>query len=279
MYEPKYLPKVNSNVLSLEGINYGIIYIDKHIDPNDPKNDPLHLHKQLEIFFSVDCDVSFLVNNHLYPLANGNAVISKANDIHVCIFNNSQNHAYYCLWIDADFSSPLFSFLNAKEFSPLVSFDEAMKKNVLSALNCLYELNQKNGSKLAQTAYLLRILAILEKSDSPETSQMPLPVVLQAVLDDINENFVSMNHISDILKKHYISAATLNRYFRKHLHTSPHEYLESQKLSYAAKLLSEGKSVTEACMNSGFSDCSRFIMHFKRKFAMTPMQYKKEFWN
>ncbi len=154
-----------------------------------------------------------------------------------------------------------------------------MQKNLVSALNYLYELYEKNGSKLAQTAYLLRILSILERTEQTETPQMPLPAVLQAILDDINENFISMNHISDILKKHYISSATLNRYFRKYLHTSPHEYLESQKLSYAAKLLLEGKSVTEACMNSGFSDCSRFIMHFKRKFAVTPTQYKKEFWN
>ena len=44
---------------------------------------------------------------------------------------------------------------------------------------------------------------------------------------------------------------------------------------FAAKLLLEGKSVTEVCGSSGFPDCSRFISVFKNKFGQTPLQYQK----
>ena len=46
--------------------------------------------------------------------------------------------------------------------------------------------------------------------------------------------------------------------------------------SHAAKLLTEGRSVTEVCNSTGFSDCSRFIAVFKAKFGKTPLQYQKQ---
>lgn len=277
MYEPNYLPLPNTNLLDINGIRFGIIHVDKFVDPKDPNRDPLHIHKQLEIFFNIDSDISFLVNNHLYTPLPGSAVISKENDLHVCIFNKAQTHSYYCLWIDGDFSTPLFSFLGRDHYSPLFSFDEGTSHLLQTKLKDLYQLYQKNASALGQTALLLDILYILEANEQTSKKHTQLPTVLQTVLDDIHENFATMNSVSDIIENHYISPATLNRYFRKYIHSSPHEYLESQKLSFAARLLAEGHSVTNACMTSGFSDCSRFIVLFKRKFNITPMQYKRKF--
>ena len=276
MYEPIFSPQFDGSTVSLDRMRFSIVYCNEHIDPeNNPNADPLHMHKQLEIFFNFDSDASFLVNNHLYKTIPGSAVVSKGNDLHVCIFNKAQRHAYACLWIDADYGGELFGFLENEDFCPLYSFDELTAGNLKRCLCTLDHLCKNSGSRLEQTALLLEILAIFEKAEynAPETTK--LPPVFQAVLDDIRHNFVSINHVSDILTKHYISQATLNRYFRKYIHTTPHEYLDSQKLSYAAKLLSEGKTVTESCIQSGFSDCSRFIVLFKRKFFLTPMQYKK----
>ena len=42
----------------------------------------------------------------------------------------------------------------------------------------------------------------------------------------------------------------------------------------AAKLLTSGESVMNACLRVGFSDCSQFITIFRRKFGVTPHQYK-----
>ncbi len=277
MYEPRYFPHLNSRLLNINGISYGIDRVDRFVDPQAPDKDPLHIHKQLEIFFNIDSDVSFLVNNHIYFPTPGSAVISKENDLHVCIFNKARNHSYYCLWIDGDFSSPLFSFLNKEDHDPLFTFDEIYFRHISKKLDRLYDLYKGGGSSLSETAAILEILSFMENSQQSVRNDSRLPPVFQAVLDDINENFATMNSIGDMIKYHYISQATLNRYFRKYINASPHEYLESQKLSYAARLLSEGNSVTYSCMNSGFSDCSRFIVLFKRKFNVTPMQYKKSF--
>ena len=52
--------------------------------------------------------------------------------------------------------------------------------------------------------------------------------------------------------------------------------ITSMKIQYAKTLLQGGKSVTEACYDSGFSDCSYFISTFQKITGVTPGQYKKE---
>ena len=64
------------------------------------------------------------------------------------------------------------------------------------------------------------------------------------------------------------------RLFKEHLNTTPKTYLESKRLVHSQILLKEGKSVLDACMESGFPDYSNYIRLFKRRFGVTPKQYK-----
>ena len=98
---------------------------------------------------------------------------------------------------------------------------------------------------------------------------------MQNVLDYMKENFSVINSLKNVTDKFFISTATLNRWFAKYIKLSPKKYLENLKLQNAKKLLLLGNSVTEACFNSGFNDCSYFICLFKARFNVTPYKYKK----
>lgn len=275
MYEPKNLPQLNETISAFSGIRFSVVHNNKYRKIDDSDADPLHIHNYIEIFFNVSSDVSFLLNNNLYPVPAGDAVISYPGDIHMGIFHKSSVQEHVCIWIDADFTSPIFSFLHKEDFCPLFSFDEETKKTLQSLVFSLLDVCEKEGSELEKVSYLLRILTIFEKKTPHYVAQADIPEPLQKVLDDIHENFAEIRSVNDILTSHFLSSATLTRWFRKHLHSSPREYLESVRLSNAAVLLSNGHSVTEACMRSGFSDCSHFIVLFKKKFGVTPLKYKK----
>ena len=257
-------------------MRFSVVYSNKYLKVDDPDADPLHIHNYLEIFLNVSSDISFLVNNNLYPVPAGDAVISRPDDIHMGIFHKSAVQEYVCIWIDADFTSPIFSFLRQEDLCPLFSFDEKTKKKLQSLALSLFDICEKEGSELEKLSYLLRILTIFEKKAPHDAIQADIPETLQKVLDDIHENFAEIHSVNDILTSHFLSSATLTRWFRKYLHSSPREYLESVRLSNAAVLLSNGYSVTDACMRSGFSDCSHFIVLFKKKFGETPLKYKKK---
>jgi len=276
MYEPKYLPQLNEKISAFSGIRLSIIHQNEYLHCDDPDADPLHIHNYLEIFINVSSNISFLVNNNLYSVPVGDAIISCPGDIHMGIFHNSAVQEHVCIWIEADFTSPIFSFLQKKDFCPLCSFDEQTKKQLQSLVFSLLDACEKDGSELEKISYLLRILTIFEKKKTHDTVQLDIPEMLQNILDDIHENFSEIRNVNNILTSHFVSSATLTRWFRKYLHTSPREYLESVRLSNAAVLLLKGHSVTDACIRSGFSDCSHFIVLFKKKFGKTPLQYKKD---
>ncbi len=277
MYEPKNLPQLNETVSTFSGMRFSIVYNNKYLKIDDPDSDPLHIHNYLEIFLNISSDISFLVNNKLYPVPIGDAVISCPGDIHMGFFHKTSVHEHICIWIDADFSSPIFSFLRKDNLCPLFSFDEKTKKNLQMLAFSLLDTCEKEASELKKISYLLQILSIFEKETSRDNvTQNVIPEPLQKILDDIHENFAEIRSVNDILNTHFVSSATLTRWFRNHLHTSPREYLELVRLSNAAVLLSNGHSVTDACMRSGFSDCSHFIVLFKKKFGETPLKYKKK---
>ena len=121
----------------------------------------------------------------------------------------------------------------------------------------------------------MQLLALLEKNEASGGEKSYIPIALQRILDDIHQNFASIKSVNDILSTHFVSSATLTRWFRKYIHSSPREYLESIRLSNATRMLASGASVTDSCMSSGFSDCSHFIALFKKRFGETPYCYKK----
>jgi methylphosphotriester-DNA--protein-cysteine methyltransferase len=63
--------------------------------------------------------------------------------------------------------------------------------------------------------------------------------------------------------------------FSKHIGVTVREYLRIRKVGLAKQLLDGGASVTFACYESGFGDCSYFIKCFKQYTGLTPLQYKQ----
>ena len=275
MYEPKRIPLLTKSTEPLPALRYGIQRADSFIDLEDPTIDPLHIHSYLEIFFSIDAEVSFLVNDAFYPVGVGDLIISRPGDVHVCIFPKSAAYKYYCLWIDTDFSSALFSFLHKKDFSPLVSLESKKAVSLNAMLDALYTLTDEEKNSVQEISMLFSVLSSLSKAHGTSERNAEVPVVLSDIISFVKQDFTDIRTVADITKKFFISVSTLNRYFRTYLHTTPREYIEAQKLAYAMELLNNGASVTESCAEAGFADCSHFIVLFKKKFGNTPLKYKK----
>ena len=272
MYEPIFVPKLSYRCDSISNIKFTSVYSKDYRTPDDPRTDSFHIHDYIEIFFNLSGEVSFLVNNNVFSVGVGEAVVSLPGDVHRCIFKKSGMQEHACIWIDAP-SDSLVSFLKGgvQKYEPR---DEE-KKALISHVKALAEACSRGAGELHRIALLLEILSCFEKSEK-NTAEAAIPEAVQNILDDINENFATVRSVGDVAKKHYLSPSTLTRWFKTYINSTPREYLESVRLSAAINLLLCGHSVTEACMKSGFSDCSHFIILFKRKFGKTPHQYKKQ---
>ena len=238
------------------------------------KNEKPHIHDSYEIYVNISGDVAFLVNNSLYPLQKGDVVVTRPGDVHICVYQADTEHTCFCFWLQCPEDSPLIAFAKRKNFSNFIRYSDDTKRELLRLLFRLKDAQETNREP-ARTAYLFRLLTLFAEGTQTELEYAVLPTGMQHVLDYINENFTQLHCVEDIVRATHVSGSTLNRWFRANLRLSPHKYVEALKLSYAQRLLLEGKSVTEACSGSGFSDCSRFICVFKNKFGQTPLQYQK----
>ena len=86
---------------------------------------------------------------------------------------------------------------------------------------CIYLRNRrlsvaasKKDNQLAQTAEILNFLLFLDekRNDHPILPPSSLPLEIQRIVDDINDNFTEIRSVTDILERHYISAeSSLNK--------------------------------------------------------------------
>jgi AraC-like DNA-binding protein len=100
------------------------------------------------------------------------------------------------------------------------------------------------------------------------------PVLIKA-LDFINKNFCQNVTVEKIARASGISLPHLYMLFRKQLKTSPVQMLMTLRLEHAQNLLRmTDKPVKEICADCAFPDPGNFGAVFKRRFGMTPTEFR-----
>ena len=92
----------------------------------------------------------------------------------------------------------------------------------------------------------------------------------------INEHFRQQISAADIAAAAGFSPNYLSRKFREAAGIGVHDYLVFIRLRSAAfELISTNDSVTDIALRNGFSDSNYFKDVFKKKYGMTPREYRK----
>ena len=237
----------------------------------------VHFHNYCELYYNISGNVRFMVENHIYNVSKGDIIITKPNEFHKCLFDEDCIHEHICIWFDATAISPVLEPLLNRELGQQNMIVLPDKEKTLFLLLCLeFEKNKNDTTKqIKNLSIILQILALVEEYSKVENSKkFFLPELVYKALNFINKNFNSISSIKQVSDKFSVSQSTLDRNFKKHFNISPKRYMETKRILYARQLLEQGKSVTDACFDSGFNDCSHFIATFKKYFKTTPNQVR-----
>ena len=127
-------------------------------------------------------------------------------------------------------------------------------------------------------AKLMEALDLCHRFYSMQTDfeqQASVPSAVTKTLRQIESRFPEFSGLDDLASHCGCSVTYLTQTFRRYMGKSIYRYLTERRLEFARLLLKQGASVTESCYQSGFSDCSDFIVLFKKHFHTTPGKYKK----
>lgn len=107
-----------------------------------------------------------------------------------------------------------------------------------------------------------------------ETANHPLP--LSRAISVMNKNFNRELSIDKVSLKAGVSSPNLYSLFKKHMETTPHQYLLNLRLRHARTLLAGNeKSIKEISMDSGFENLESFYRAFRKNCHMTPAEYRR----
>lgn len=146
------------------------------------------------------------------------------------------------------------------------------------------------ATNLDRIILLLSILKILAETDEYSTIVNGHNVFYQSNESDtlrLNKvcNYTLANYRKEITLAEISSISNLSvtsfcRYFKMMTNKTYYDFLIEIRISHACRALVEDKVPTEViCFDCGFNNVSNFYRHFKKVTGMTPMEYKKKYFN
>ncbi len=261
-------PVLSDTTAPLGEIRMCTRYSNAYIDVSTQTVDDAHIHSCYEVYMNGSGDVSFLHDSEIYDIQPGDIILSYPADVHHCIYHASCVHEHYCLWFSDE---TIGTFLRNRGIRGRIRPSAESREHILQLLQALCSADL---DPFLRTAYLLELIPLLDSGSRDIQKEVPSGRI-RPVLRYIDTHLAEIGSIAEVSQAFFISASTLNRMFRTHLKMSFGKYLEAQRLASAERLLRADYSVTEVCSMCGFRDCSRFILKFKERFGVTPLQYKK----
>ena len=230
----------------------------------------LHTHEELEIYINLTGDVSFLVENNLYPLGRGDIIVARPGEHHHCVYRSEALHKHFWILLRYEKDKELFEFLKDLD----VNFISPPGKVKNEIIDLCYSMLNEDLQKLDKFYCFLRLMKILKMSKKDNIEVNYLPEEFTKVLEYIDEHITENLKVTDIANTFFLSESTIERRFREYLEIKPLEFIRKKKMILAAELLRKGQTVLNAGMSVGYGDSSHFIKLFKRYYGMTPMKYK-----
>lgn len=159
--------------------------------------------------------------------------------------------------------------------------DSFLKSN-LERLIALASSNPEYKSTLSKLATRELIVCLLQTKARnillSTTNQVTSNNQLANVIGYIRNNLTKVFTIEELAGKAFMSKASFFRHFKQELGISPYEFIISEKIKYAKKLLTKGNySITDVSSMLAFGSTSYFIRHFRSVTGMTPLKYKQQF--
>ncbi|MFT5875482.1 MAG: AraC-like DNA-binding protein/mannose-6-phosphate isomerase-like protein (cupin superfamily) [Clostridium sp.] len=250
-----------------------------------------HHHEFNKIIIFISGNVTYLIEGKAYKLKPWDILLVSSSEIHKPLIDYSKPYERIVIWVNSGFLEKH----NSNDCNLLASFElaAAQKFNILRLSSelliniklILYQLEDECkssdfGSHLLKNLLLLQILVYLNRlylgmEDNKKISDIEYDESIGAILDYINKNISRELSIDNLAGRFYMSRYYLMHKFKKQTGYTIHNYILQKRLIMSNLLIKKGKTLTQACAECGFEDYSSFFRAFKKRFGVSPKNYKK----
>mgnify|MGYP001638860893 CR=1 FL=1 len=275
--------------LCFQAMNTGAPIRFVHSFTSDPgEKHHLHINNYIEIYIYISGAVDYVVEDHFYPLESGDIIVITPHEVHKAVIHGQTEYERFYFLVPTDvaavFPSPaLREYAAVKRRVPTrIRLPEAERTEMRTLLNRLSALcggEEDYSSALMCHGIFLQFLSLLlrqaERTESrADAGDFPVNPLIRDVLVYVDQHLPQLQTVQEVAAHFHVSVPYLSHLFSHSIGTPLKSYIQIKKIALAKQLLDSGKSVTYACYESGFSDCSYFIRIFRRHIGVTPFRYR-----
>ena len=259
--------------------------------PLDFEGVPLHWHNETEFIVIKKGQGIVTVNLEKRRVRAGEIVLVMPGILHSIAQDGEETMEYENILFDAkilfaeegDACTMEFfqSFLEGtKSYSPWIDGSRPFHGRMR---DCIGQMDRRcefrpKAYQLAVKGYLFQFFFHLfgndgvEKSKENRKAMERIKLILQKIEKDYREDLT----VEEMAKALGFSQSHFMKFFKANMGKSFVQYLNDYRLTRAARFLAmTSRDVLEIAIDSGFSNISYFNRLFKKKFHMTPMEYRK----
>jgi AraC-like DNA-binding protein len=249
-----------------------------------------HFHPEIELVFLDGADGTRHVGDHLSPFYKTDLVLIGPYIPHLNFdYGIKTDYEKTVLHLQEDFLKDMLDrtpelqeinqlFLDAAHG---IVYGDLVKAEVGPRLK---KLNQLSGfAQFLEVLHILHLLAVT--TDKQLLHQMPYQnrvhkkeqERLRKIYDLIDARYKEKITVDEAAATANLGKEAFCRYFRKMTRLSFIEFLHLYRVNQSKRMLRLGKSITDACYNSGFESLSYFNRVFKKHAGETPSAFRRRF--
>ena len=248
----------------------------------------LHYHDFYEIFLTLGDGITHIINGRQIPLRAGTLAFIRPFDIHC--FKGEAECYMVNLTVNKKTADMLFNYLDggfpAKaliecELPPNVILNEKEKNKLADTLSALNSIDREDKIRLKSSMRLILANIFMNYFGAySEKKQEEIPYWLSYTCEKMQkkENFsLGLDRMVEVSGKTY---EHISRSIKKYYGQTPTGFINEIRLNYAANmLLNSSYSVIDIIYESGFSNVSWFNTCFKKKYGLSPSQFREKYEN
>ncbi len=267
-----------------KGLYY--VYEDEFTQSSTTKHYP-HTHTFYELYFHINGDCSFIVEDGIYKMNFGSVGIIRSDELHTiridqdCQFTRLHYHIF-------DVFNPFVSDHHLRCFN-----ERKFGKNCVlqlpytTATTCLALFDNCNAMfqqqlqdfNMIATSTFLEFLSHVNYEFDQIQKHKPVctdPLISRS-LQYIHENFKTLKNVNEIAQHLFTTRENFSRRFTNVIGISPIKYITMKKIEYAKYLLRNNTDLNTVCEKCGWNDYSYFIYVFRKNTGFSPAQFKKQY--
>lgn len=254
-------------------------------------NLPVHWHEEFEITLVQKGTCIYQINLHPYKISQGDILILPPGMLHgtgeqpetefitdsfvFCLDMLESQRTDSCT---TEFFAPLTSGM--LRFPVYLPAEDSMARLLGEPFEKIRQtfLQKPLGYELEIKSELLHLFFLLYSQVPYQRSSQEYREItekLKLVLQFIQDHYQQGITVKELAELCHFSEYHFMRFFKRHMNMTSIEYLNQYRLEMASRQLAETNlSVTSIALESGFNNISYFNRVFKRKFGVTPMEYR-----